>query len=120
MFDLGWQEFLIVGVVLVMVVGPKDLPKVLRTITRFTSQARRMANEFKSGIQEIAEDEKLKDMKKMMDEATSGNMDNVASFLGEEEAEDLKSIGQSIEKDLKDAHQDTKKAAEAADAADKS
>ena len=38
MFDLGWQEFLVIAFVLVIVVGPKDLPKVLKTITGYLKQ----------------------------------------------------------------------------------
>ena len=51
MFDFGWQEFLVVAFVLVLVVGPKDLPKVLRAFTKFTSQARRMSSEFSRSLQ---------------------------------------------------------------------
>ncbi len=57
MFDFGWQEFLVVAFVLVLVVGPKDLPKVLRAFTKFTSQARRMSSEFSRSLQEMADDE---------------------------------------------------------------
>ena len=66
MFDFGWQEFLVVAFVLVLVVGPKDLPKVLRAFTKFTSQARRMSSEFSRSLQEMADDEDLKDVKKVL------------------------------------------------------
>ena len=51
MFDLGWQEFLIIAFVLVIVVGPKDLPKVLKTFTSFLRQIRQMASEFHRSIE---------------------------------------------------------------------
>ena len=45
MFDFGWQEFMMIAFVLVLVVGPKDLPKVLRGVSKITGQARQMARE---------------------------------------------------------------------------
>ena len=46
MFDFGWQEFLVIAFVLVLVVGPKDLPKVLKTVTKYIRNMRQMASEF--------------------------------------------------------------------------
>ena len=110
MFDFGWQEFIIVGFVLVMVVGPKDLPKVMRAITQVTGQARRMANEFRNGLQEIAADEKMKEVKQMVEDAKTGKVDDISTFLGVEDDEDLKSIGTEFETDLKSLQKDTKDA----------
>ena len=108
MFDLGWQEFLMVAVVLMLVVGPKDLPKVLRAITQVTGQARRMANEFRNGLNDIAADEKVKEVKQMMEDAKSGDIGDISSFLGVEDEDELKSIGSDIEKDIKTLHKETK------------
>lgn len=110
MFDFGWQEFIIVGFVLVMVVGPKDLPKVMRAITQVTGQARRMANEFRNGLQEIAADEKMKEVKQMVEDAKTGKVDDISTFLGVEDDEELKSIGTDLEKDIKSLQKDTKDA----------
>ena len=63
MFDLGWSEFLIIGFVLMMVVGPKDLPKVLRTFSKLTSQARSMAREFTSSLEDATKDSEMGDVK---------------------------------------------------------
>lgn len=110
MFDFGWQEFIIVGFVLVMVVGPKDLPKVMRAITQVTGQARRMANEFRNGLQEIAADEKMKEVKQMVEDAKTGKVDDISTFLGVEDDEELKSIGTDLEKDIKSLQKDTEDA----------
>ena len=114
MFDFGWQEFIVVGFVLVMVVGPKDLPKVLRAITQVTGQAKRMANEFRNGLNDIAADEKVKEVKKMMEDAQSGEIGDISSFLGVEEDDALKTLGSDIEGDIKDLHQETKSQADKA------
>ena len=81
MFDLGWQEFMMVAFVLVIVVGPKDLPKVLRSFTKITGQARQMARDFTRSLSDLAEDDDLKDIKKMVKDAKSGDLDEVANLL---------------------------------------
>lgn len=61
MFDLGWMELLIIGVTALVVVGPKDLPKMFKTIGTFVGKAKRMAREFQSTMEEAAEDTGLKE-----------------------------------------------------------
>ena len=56
MFDFGWQEFLVIAFVLVLVVGPKDLPKVLKTVTKYIRNMRQMASEFHRGIEKMADE----------------------------------------------------------------
>jgi|TARA_X000000950_G_scaffold160457_1_gene196377 sec-independent protein translocase protein TatB len=108
MFDFGWQEFLVVAFVLVLVVGPKDLPKVLRAFTKFTSQARRMSSEFSRSLQEMADDEELKDVKKVLQDAKSGDFDEISEMFGDSVTEDIKSVGKELETDLKQVYDKTK------------
>ena len=54
MLDIGGWEFLVVAFVLLMVVGPRELPKMLRGFTRFTRQMRTMASEFTRGMEDLA------------------------------------------------------------------
>ncbi len=110
MFDFGWQEFLVVAFVLVLVVGPKDLPKVLRAFTKFTSQARRMSSEFSRSLQEMADDEELKDVKKVLQDAKSGDFDEISEMFGDSVTEDIKSVGKELETDLKQVYDTTKDA----------
>ncbi|MBT5799209.1 MAG: twin-arginine translocase subunit TatB [Alphaproteobacteria bacterium] len=110
MFDFGWQEFMIVAFVLVLIVGPKDLPKVLRAFTKFTTQARRMSTEFSKSLQEMSDDEELKEVKKVLQDAKTGNFDEISELLDDDITKDIKSVGTELESDLKDAYKDTKDA----------
>src|SRR5580698_5287057 len=52
MFDISWTEFLLIGVVALIVIGPKELPGVLRTLGQYTRKVRGMATEFQNQFQE--------------------------------------------------------------------
>ena len=71
MFDLGWMELVIIGVTALIVVGPKDLPVMFKTVGSFVGKAKRMAGEFKSTMEAAADETGLKegsDMLKTIDE----------------------------------------------------
>ncbi len=68
MFDIGWSEFVVIGVVALIVIGPKELPAVLRTIGQWTTKIRRMAGEFQSQFQEAMREAEMADLKKSVDE----------------------------------------------------
>ena len=110
MFDFGWQEFLVVAFVLVLVVGPKDLPKVLRAFTKFTSQARRMSSEFSRSLQEMSDDEDLKDVKKVLQDAKSVDFEEITEMFDDSMTKDVKSVGKELETDLKQVYDKTKDA----------
>ncbi|MDH5748105.1 MAG: Sec-independent protein translocase protein TatB [Rhodospirillales bacterium] len=63
MFDIGWQELFIIAVLGLIVVGPKDLPRALRTITQYVRKARVMARDFQNGIDEVVREVELEDIK---------------------------------------------------------
>jgi sec-independent protein translocase protein TatB len=71
MLDIGWTELLIVGVVALIVVGPKDLPGMFRTLGRFTGRLRGMAREFQRAMDDAARDTGVKDMADDLKKATS-------------------------------------------------
>ncbi|MFL5001870.1 MAG: Sec-independent protein translocase protein TatB, partial [Xanthobacteraceae bacterium] len=52
MFDIGWSELLVIGVVALIAIGPKELPGVLRTLGQWMTKVRRMANEFQNQFQD--------------------------------------------------------------------
>jgi sec-independent protein translocase protein TatB len=67
MFDIGWTEMLVIAVVMIVVVGPKDLPKMLRTFGRTTSKLRAMAGDFRKQFDEALKEAELDDVKKSFD-----------------------------------------------------
>ena len=81
MFDFGWQEFMMIAFVLVLVVGPKDLPKVLRAFSKITGQARQMAREFSRSLEDVAGDGDLKEVKSMVAVLKSGNLEDMARIV---------------------------------------
>ena len=64
MLDLGFQECILIAFVLLIVVGPKDLPKVLRSITGLVRKVKSMASDFHSGIDDLANEAEISDLRK--------------------------------------------------------
>ena len=81
MLDIGGWEFLVVAFVLVMVVGPKELPRMLRSFTGIMRHIRRMASEFTQSMTDLANDADVADLKKSLDSAKSGNLDDLANAI---------------------------------------
>jgi sec-independent protein translocase protein TatB len=71
MFDIGWGELLLIGVVALIVIGPKELPGTLRTLGQWMGKLRRMASEFQGQFQEAMREAELADLKKQVDDMTS-------------------------------------------------
>ena len=69
MFDIGWSEMLIIGVVALVVIGPKELPGALKTFAYWMKQARKLAREFQSGVDEMIRHAELDEAKQAVDEA---------------------------------------------------
>jgi sec-independent protein translocase protein TatB len=67
MFDIGWQELFILAVLAIIVIGPKDLPKAVGTITKWIRKARTMARDLQDGLDEVAREAELDDLKKELD-----------------------------------------------------
>ncbi len=63
MFDVGWSELLIIAVVLIVVVGPKDLPPMLRAFGKMTARARKVAGEFRAQFDEALREAELDDVR---------------------------------------------------------
>ncbi|BBU56800.1 hypothetical protein KU6B_30650 [Mameliella alba] len=80
MFDLGFGELLVIGIVALIIVGPKDLPVLFRNVGRFMGKARGMAREFSRAMNDAADESGMRDVAKTFKTATnpvSSAMDGV-------------------------------------------
>ena len=70
MFELDWAKLLVIGVVALVVIGPKELPAVLRTLGQWMAKVRRMASEFQGQFQEAMREAEMADLKKQVEDST--------------------------------------------------
>jgi sec-independent protein translocase protein TatB len=68
MFDIGWSELVVIAVVALIAIGPKELPAVLRTVGAYMGKIRRMASEFQGQFQEAMREAEMADLKQHVDE----------------------------------------------------
>src|SRR5215467_13790026 len=79
MFDIGWGELVVIGIVALIAIGPKELPTVLRTLGQFMGKVRRMANEFQGQFQEAMREAEMADLKKHAEDIKS-SVGDIANF----------------------------------------
>jgi sec-independent protein translocase protein TatB len=70
MFDIGWSEFLVIGIVALIAIGPKELPSVLRAVGQWVGKIRSMAADFQGQFQEAMREAEMSDLKKQVDDVT--------------------------------------------------
>jgi sec-independent protein translocase protein TatB len=93
MFDISWTEFLLVGIVALIVIGPKELPGVLRTLGQYTRKVRGMAAEFQNQFQEAMREAEMADLKKQVD-------DMAHDFKSYDPLKDVRSDVEAMGKDI--------------------
>lgn len=80
MFDIGFAELMVIGIVSLIVVGPKDLPGMFRTVGRYVGKAKAMAREFQRSMEDAADATGLKDVTSDFKDMTSG-LDDVKDIM---------------------------------------
>ena len=65
MFDIGWAELLVIGCIALIVVGPRDLPKLLRSFGQYVAQMRGMAREFQRSMEDAAREADISQVKEL-------------------------------------------------------
>jgi sec-independent protein translocase protein TatB len=104
MFDIGWSELVVIAVVALIAIGPKELPGVLRMVGQWMGKARKMASEFQGQFQEAMREAEMADLKKSFDEvkdiATGASPGNVMTSL-QKDVSDALQIG-DIDKPVTD------------------
>ena len=94
MFDIGWSELVVIAVVALIAIGPKELPGVLRMVGQWMGKARKMASEFQGQFNEAMREAEMADLKKSFDEVKEA----ATGFTGG-------NIMTSLQKDVSDAMQ---------------
>jgi len=74
MFDFSWSELALIGVVALVVIGPKDLPRVMRTVGLWVGKARAIAREFQSSLDQMIRESALEEMRKSVERASNVNL----------------------------------------------
>lgn len=69
MFDLGWQELMVIAVIAIIVISPKDLPHAIRTVTQFARQLRGLSREFRNGVQALVREAELDEIKRQVEQS---------------------------------------------------
>ena len=106
MFSFGWGEILLILVVVIIVVGPKDIPKFLRQIGNLSKSIKKISREFKSSLNQIADETDLKDVKNSITDINKeldikGNLKN--------EINTIKDTVSSVEKDISEINKSKEK-----------
>lgn len=89
MFDIGWGELLVIGIVALVVIGPKELPGVVRTLGQTMAKLRRMAADFQNQFNEAMREAELADLKKDAEKLIESATSAVGSNPLEKAAEEL-------------------------------
>ncbi|MEO0668224.1 MAG: Sec-independent protein translocase protein TatB [Pseudomonadota bacterium] len=113
MFDLGWTEMLVVGVVALIVIGPKDLPVVFRNVGRWVGKARGMAREFSTAMSQAADESGVRDLQKTI--KTAANPVGSAMDGVKEAARDVTSSLKDLDPDSETGKLAAEKAARTAE-----
>ena len=102
MFSFGWTELALTAIVIIIVVGPKEIPNMLRQIGSFTKSIKKITREFKKSINDLAEESDFKDVKDSISEIKNikDNIDPTKDI--KKEIDSLQDTNKIFEKQIKD------------------
>lgn len=75
MLDISWQELFIIAVLTIVIIGPKELPRVLRAVTVWSRKIRAMAREFQQGLDDLAREAELDELRRELKQASQIDLD---------------------------------------------
>ena len=111
MLSFGWSEIILTLVVIIIVVGPKEIPNLLRQLGSFSKSIKKITREFKKSLNDIAEESDLKEVKKSISEIKNIKKDLDPTKEINKELDSIKDTASVFEKEIKDlssADQDKK------------
>ena len=107
MFDIGFSELLVIGVIALIVIGPEKLPRMARTVGVLAGRLQRYVSEVKADINREIELEELRKMRDSMQQAATDFQSSVQSEMNKTETE----LNKTVEEVVRDKPEDTKPAA---------
>ena len=96
MLDIGWQEFTLVAFILLIIVGPKDLPKVLKSIFKFIDKIKNYAYDFKSSVSEMNDEFELSELRDDVLEIKKDNTISETKKTIDEAEKEFKKLNKTI------------------------
>jgi len=105
MFDISWTEFLLIGIVALIVIGPKELPAVMRSLGQWTRKIRSLAADFQNQFHEAMREAEMADLKKQVDDMAS----DIKTY---DPLKDVRTDVEAIGKDLDESVKSSDKAAD--------
>ena len=102
MFSFGWSEIALTFLVVVIVVGPKEIPNLLRYVGYFTKSIKKISREFKSSINDLANETDLKDVKKSISEIENIHKELDPTKEINSQVESIKKTANIFENEIKD------------------
>jgi sec-independent protein translocase protein TatB len=105
MFDISWTEFLLIGIVALIVIGPKELPAVMRSLGQWTRKIRSLAADFQNQFHEAMREAEMADLKKQVDDMAS----DIKTY---DPLKDVRADVEAIGKDLDESVKSPDKAAD--------
>jgi sec-independent protein translocase protein TatB len=104
MFDISWTEFLLIGVVALIVIGPKELPAVMRSLGQWTRKIRSLAGDFQNQFHEAMREAEMADLKKQVDDVAS----DIKQYDPLKDVrDDVEAIGKNLDDSVKGPDQAT-------------
>src|SRR5918995_7169024 len=107
MFDIGWSEMALVLLVALIVIGPKDLPRVARTMGQWVGKGRAMAREFQTALEDMAREAELDKVKSEIEKAGRTNLGKAV----EDTIDPTGELGKAFDPTAKSGSKTAKKAA---------
>lgn len=121
MLDIGWTEIAVIVVIAIVVIGPKDLPKAMRTVAQMIGKVKAMMREFQSNIDDMIKETELEEVKNQISSVRNMNLENKISETIDKDGDLTKSMDFSKEaadfdKSMKEGTSEEKKPAAVTDA----
>ena len=102
MFSFGWSEIALTAIIVIIVVGPKEIPNLLKQIGSFSKSIKKISREFKKSLNDIAEESDLKDIKDQISEIKNIKEDLDPTQDIKNELSSIKDTANVFEKEIKD------------------